>query len=117
MADPKSPYSVMEQNDRALAAGATSLAAANREKAGDGAFNVFRYPSDLGSDQHPHYLMFFITVRESDISPSEVRADPAVQFVFSQNNSGVDKSTTSATGFGVAAGIRGGLQAGQSIGT
>lgn len=116
MADPKSPYSVMEQNDRALAAGAASLTAANQNKAGDGAFTVFRYPSDLGSDQHPHYLMFFITVRESDISSDETRADPAVQFDFSQNNSGVDKSTASATGFGVVAGIRGGIQAGQSIG-
>jgi len=110
MADPKSPYSAVEQNDRALAAGAASLTSANQGKAG--AFNVFRYPSDLGSDQHPHYLMFFITVRESDISKGELATlkNDSVQFDFSQNNSGVDKSTESAVGFGVATSAVGALQ-------
>jgi len=32
-----------------------------------GGFNVIRYPQDLATPQHPHYVMFFINVRESDI--------------------------------------------------
>ena len=115
MADPKSPYSAVEQNDRALAAGAASLTSANQGKAG--AFNVFRYPNDLGTDQHPHYLMFFITVRESDISKGELETlkNDSVQFNFSQNNSGVDKSTESAVGFGVASGIASGIQTAKTV--
>ena len=115
MADPKSPYSAVEQNDRALAAGAASLTSANQAKAG--AFNVFRYPSDLGTDQHPHYLMFFITVRESDISKGELATlkNDSVQFDFSQNNSGVDKSTESAVGFGRASGLVAGIQTAKTV--
>jgi hypothetical protein len=93
MADPKIPFSaagVRDINDRALAAGAASLTKT------DGAFNIFRYPSDLGTDEHPHYLMFFITVRESDIRAAQGEQASDVQFDFSQNNTGVDKSAATA---------------------
>lgn len=106
MADPKTPYDVNLQNESVLEAGAASLLA---KKGNKSAFNVLRYPSNLGTDEHPHYLMFFITVRESDISSGEVRADPAVQFDYSQNNTGVDKSAkTAQAGVAIVGGVAGG---------
>ena len=122
MADPKSPYSVMADNDSVLASGATSLAIANRQGVGPsgepeaaGAFNVFRYPSDLGSDQHPHYLMFFITVRESDIRGLQMEQAAGVQFDFSQNNTGINKSAAMAqTMTGITGGVVGGTMGGMA---
>jgi len=113
MADPKIPFSaagVRDINDRALAAGAASLTKT------DGAFNVFRYPSDLGTDEHPHYLMFFITVRESDIRAAQGEQASVVQFDFSQNNTGVDKSAATAQAATKIAGAAAGAVVGGMVG-
>lgn len=72
-----------------------------------GAFEVFRYPAELGDDENPHYLMFFITVRESDISETEKIAEingESVSFDLSNANS-ISKSTEAAQGANVGLGI------------
>ena len=38
-------------------------------------FNVIRYPPDLASSEHPHYVMFYIQVRQSDLSKEEQTVD------------------------------------------
>lgn len=68
-ANPQDSWNV-DPNDRAVwDAGATSLNSAG------GAFEVFRYPGDLADLQHPHWVMFNIVVRKSDLSGDEVKAD------------------------------------------
>lgn len=44
-----------------------NTAAIRRGTEETGGFNVIRYPMDLATPQHPHYVMFFINVRSSDI--------------------------------------------------
>lgn len=78
-------------------------------------FSIHRYPPDVGSETHPHYLMFFITTRKSDISEGEVLAPENLQFDYSQNNT-VSKTTTAAAAYGVAQGVAAGAQIGKSVG-
>lgn len=121
MSDPKSPSQTAEdQNDRVIASGAASLSQKNNGQSGK-SFNVYRYPSDLGTDKYPHYLMFFITVRESDLSETEKKTNVSdLQFDTSQNNTGVDKSTRAAISFsgvtGVVAGVKTGTDIGNAVG-
>lgn len=118
MSDPKSPSQTAEdQNDRVIASGAASLSQKNNGQSGK-SFNVYRYPSDLGGDKYPHYLMFFITVRESDLSETEKKTNVSdLQFDTSQNNTGVDKSTRSAIAFSGATGAVATAKIGSSIGS
>lgn len=118
MSDPKSPsqQAAEDQNDRVIASGAEALNQKNKRQSGK-SFNVYRYPSDLGTDKYPHYLMFFITVRQSDLSENEKTTNVSdVQFDTSQNNTGVDKSTKSAQGFGVLGGAAAGKKIGSDVG-
>lgn len=39
---------------------------------GPGSLRVFRYPMDVGSDEYPHYAMFYISKRSSDVGSEEV---------------------------------------------
>ena len=48
--------------------------------------DIFRYPSDLGSAQYPHFVMFYISKRDSDIGTNEKRAPAAQQIDFSSQN-------------------------------
>jgi hypothetical protein len=122
MADPKSPYNSLapDANDRVLASGAASLLSQryvdeHPGSTSSGAFNVYRYPSNIGSDEYPHYVMFFITVRESDVSDSEKKSKQnMLKFDYSKNNSGVDKSEASAQGFELVASLAGGAKTGSA---
>ena len=83
-----------------------------------GAFNVYRYPEDLAKDHHPHYMMFFITVRKSDASGVELATGSdgkQINFDYSQNNT-IAKSSAAAGTYGVISGGFGGTRAGGQLG-
>lgn len=48
--------------------------------------DVLRYPSELGSEQYPHYAVFYISKRESDIGKKEERAPANRQVDTSSQN-------------------------------
>lgn len=48
--------------------------------------DIFRYPSELGTAQYPHFVMFYISKRDSDIGTNEKRAPAAQQIDFSSQN-------------------------------
>jgi hypothetical protein len=48
--------------------------AGSQMQGNDGGFDITRFPADLGSEQHPHYVMFFINVRESDVGDMQKRS-------------------------------------------
>lgn len=79
-----------------------------------GGFNVIRYPHDLASAQHPHYVMFFINVRNSDISEMERNNIADVRF----DNTGMNRPNTDGQGkmLGVIAGAQAGGSAGSGAG-
>jgi hypothetical protein len=84
MVDPRNPArAVADANERVFNIGAASVL----EPENKGTFTVKKYPEDLGSIEYPHYVMFFIHVRKSDISSMEQKPEIAnVQFDASQNN-------------------------------
>ena len=79
-----------------------------------GGFNVMRYPHDLASEQHPHYIMFFINVRNSDISEMERNNLADVRF----DNTKMNRVNTDGEGkvVGIVAGAQLGLQGGSRAG-
>ena len=56
-----------QTNDAVFQAGANAVTGV----AGDGNFNVWRYPQDIATAEIPHYVMFYATVRKSDLSAAE----------------------------------------------
>lgn len=98
--------SAQKRNDDILNAGASSIGK------NTGAFNVYRYPQDLADSQHPHYVMFFITARTSDVRGLEVAGTTtALSFDQTQSNrTGTDVATQAVLGAGNAliAGVRAG---------
>lgn len=48
--------------------------------------DIMRYPSELGTVQYPHFVMFYISKRDSDIGTNEQRAPAAQQVDFSSQN-------------------------------
>lgn len=86
------PPQVSAQDTAIFDAGAASLNA----PAGSGAFNVYRYPAELATDEHPHYVMFFITTRESDISANEVAKIGGNTTNFDQSQSNRISASTEA---------------------
>lgn len=60
---PNNPTSNFQAGAQALTATRTGQSA--------GQFDVRRFPSNVGSQEIPHYVMFFITKRKTDISATE----------------------------------------------
>jgi hypothetical protein len=85
MAEPTNPArKVSDINEEVFNAGAASVVGTIPETA---AFNVKKYPKNLGDHEYPHYVMFFIHVRKSDISSLENKPEVAsLQFDLSQSN-------------------------------
>lgn len=76
-----------------------------------GELSILRYPQDLSSAQHPHYVMFFVSVRKSDLSEIE-KANVAS---FSFDNSKMNRPNPEGNGATVLGGIAGGT-AGAGVG-
>jgi hypothetical protein len=70
-------------------------------------FNVFRYPENIGNDEQPHYVMFFITVRESDISQNEQAQIKGKSIKFDQSQSNRPSASTEAAQAAVAGQVLG----------
>ena len=80
-------------------------------------FSVLKYPiQNLGMEEYPHYVMFFITERKSSLPGLEKQQTASVNFDPSQNNTGVDKSKTASGLYTTLAGGLGGITAGGAIG-
>ena len=82
-----------------------------------GAFKVYRYPEDLANDHHPHYMMFFITVRKSDASGVELATGSdgkQINFDYSQSNR-IPAGGPTSIALGGVAGFTGGIAAGEKI--
>lgn len=72
--------------------------------------DIFRYPSELGTAQYPHFMMFYISKRDSDIGTTE-RAPDAQQQNFSNQNRfetrpGAALAAVGLLGLGAAEGAR-----------
>lgn len=75
-----------EVNNQSLfVSGANSLRNAQRGQ-DSGLFSVSRYPSDVGKNDNPHYVMFYITKRTADIGNSENSTPLNVNFDISNAN-------------------------------
>lgn len=81
----------LQQKAREMAANATnesvfaSGGASARDTVGD--FEVMKYPQDLPTSQHPHFVMFYITTRRGDMTQEEFKSSSAkVNFDNSQAN-------------------------------
>jgi len=76
--------SSFEESVNAL--GSADLQAQQEGKSG-AFFNIMRYPLELGTDEHPHYVMFYVQVRQSDISKAEASRSLEVASIdYSQQN-------------------------------
>jgi len=81
---------------------------------------VFRYPENIASPnnlEYPHYAMFYITIRESDIGEGEVvnnRLTEAINIEISNSNR-PDRLRGGATILGTLIGGEGGARAGGEI--
>ena len=83
--------------------------------------NVYRYPTDVGSDEYPNYIMFNIVKREGDIGNTETIGDATASNalygiapeVSKQNRS--DLNTGLAGVMGVISAATGGFEAGSDI--
>lgn len=53
-------------------AGAKSLRPAGNNDESNSTFSVHRFPSNVGEQQIPHYMMFYITKRKTDLTDQEV---------------------------------------------
>lgn len=81
-----------------------------------GDFSIIRYPHDLASNNHPHYVMFFINIRESDLGDMENK--PALSSV-SFDNSKENRTNTegdNSTLLGAVAVAPVGAKIGEGIG-
>jgi hypothetical protein len=136
MADPKNPYQAFNvatserrsaadgKNENLLQTGAAALLSSGSNNS---TFNIHRYPSDLGNlntiNQQPHYVMFYITVRESELGKNSGEKS-SIQFDYSKNNTGILKNertidnaaTIAQFAIGAAAGGAAGEVAGSFIG-
>lgn len=101
-------------NNDVFNAGAASMLGTDGA-AGD--FDVMRYPiANLGRDEYPHYVMFFITERKVDIKDEELAGNGRINFDYSQNNTGIDKSNAASGAYTIGGSALGGAKAGASIG-
>lgn len=100
------------QNERVLATGSAALKSGGSNNS---TFNIHRYPSELATDEHPHYVMFYITVRESDLGKNSGEKS-SVQFDYSKNNTGITKDEQTASTLTTTSGFVGGGSAGASAG-
>lgn len=80
-----------------------------------GGFNVIRYPADLASAQHPHYVMFFVNVRTSDIK-GLANAPETVDVKFDNTKMNRTNTEGDAKVVGAIAGGQAGFKAGGGIG-
>jgi len=74
-----------------------------------------RYPNDLATTNHPHYVMFFVNVRNTDLSEKEQKSRVASVYI---DNSDANRANTEGKNLGIQAGIVGGIGgalAGQSV--
>jgi hypothetical protein len=95
-----------DTNKSVFQAGADSLLG----KGGAESFTVLRYPNtDLGTDEYPHYVMFFISERKNSISAAESVMPSSVQFDYSKKNLWVDETAANVLGIGVGAVVGGQL--------
>jgi hypothetical protein len=80
-----------------------------------GSFNIIRYPMDLAFNQYPHYVMFFVNVRVSDIS--DMQNSPAVSNV-KMDNTKMNRPNTEGQGtmVGMIAGGVAGVAVGKEAG-
>lgn len=101
------------QNERVLATGAAALKSGGSNNS---TFNIHRYPNELATDEHPHYVMFYITVRESDLGKNSGEKS-SVQFDYSKNNTGITKDAKTASALTTGVGVVGGGSAGANIGS
>ena len=107
---PGAPPTAMSETDAAaIAAGSSSLITSDSGSANN-SFEVFRYPSDLASPNYPHWVMFNIVVRKSDLSEAEQKTEISnVGFDASaQNRIPTDNVTAKVTT--TAAGAAGGAE-------
>lgn len=99
---PNDPVSLDPLN--VFSAGAASLRGVGNT------FEVMRYPSELAEANHPHYVMFYINVRKSDLTPENASQVANIYFENSAQNrpntEGNIKTITSLVGgaFGAKAG-------------
>lgn len=108
-------------NGRNFQSGAYALSAPSNavEKANAG-MDIFRYPSELGTVQYPHFVIFYISKRDSDIGKNEQRAPRARQIDFSSQNRfetrpGATAVATGVMALGAAEGARRVVDAGSDI--
>jgi len=78
-----------------------------------GGFRIVRYPSDLATNQYPHYVMFFVNIRKSDISELQNSNKPVVANV-KMDNTKMNRPNTE--GQGTAVGTIAGAQFGGVMG-
>lgn len=81
---------------------------------------VFRYPENIASPnnlEYPHYAMFYITIRESDIGEGEVVSNTLTERITAEisNSNRPDKLRGAATVLGTLIGTSGGLRTGKQI--
>jgi hypothetical protein len=110
MADIKPLADVDSANISVLEQGADSLNS-------PGTFNVYRYPQDLATEQHPHYMMFFITVRKADASGVELATGSdgkQINFDYSQSNR-VPAGGVATGAYAVTSGVSGGIAGGEQL--
>jgi len=78
-------------------------------------FDVLRYPNqNLGMDEYPHYLMFFISERKSSIAGAQDSRVSTLNFDYSKNNQSTDPANSRVAIIGAST-IGGGV-AGQTAG-
>jgi hypothetical protein len=86
MADGVTPPKKRTENAAVFNAGAEAL------KRPNGNLSVHRYPQDIATPQHPHYVMFYISKRNSDIGAGENRAGGNLKIDVSRQNNPATKS-------------------------
>lgn len=84
-------------------------------------FDVLKYPLDIGTSNQPHYIMFYINVRQTDISQNEAIAKGVNNKPLYVDNSQANRSTTNGSDVAVSVAVAGGAMgagsaAGQALG-
>lgn len=79
------------ENRAVFQAGANALTQARRGRTNNN-LTVHRYPSDVGSAQHPHYAMFYISKRRSDIGTGTPEAGGGLRIDTSRQNNPANKT-------------------------
>ena len=103
------PDSASDTNAAVFQAGADAVNGKNSN-----AFNVHRYPHDIGSPSIPHYVMFYINIRKNVATNTEQQSNIS-SINFNQSSNNILPSETNGTG--AVVGLTGGSTLGQQLAT